>query len=65
MYLFVAEYNDEMKINEGGGLENEDEEIEVLELKFTKVLKMIDSFEIIDSKTILLIQYIQIHKLLE
>ncbi|SFZ91736.1 nudix-type nucleoside diphosphatase, YffH/AdpP family [Flaviramulus basaltis] len=65
MYLFVAEYNDAMKINAGGGLDIEDEEIEVLEMPFSQALSMIETFEIIDAKTIMLLQYAQIHKLLE
>lgn len=65
MFLFVAEYSDAMKINEGGGLEIEDEEIEVLEIPFSKALEMITNFEIIDAKTIMLLQYAQINKLLE
>tara|TARA_R110002111_G_scaffold259846_1_gene330279 strand:- start:21442 stop:22020 length:579 start_codon:yes stop_codon:yes gene_type:complete len=64
MYLFVAEYNDEMKINEGGGLDSENEEIEVLELSFSKAIEMIKNEEIIDAKTIMLLQYTQINKLL-
>ena len=64
MYLFVAEYSDTMKINSGGGVEMENEEIEVLELPFTKSLEMITSGEIQDFKTIMLLQYAQIHKLL-
>ena len=65
MYLFVAEYNDTMKITDGGGLDAEDEEIEVLELPFYKAMAMIDSFEIIDAKTIMLLQYAKLHKLVE
>lgn len=64
MYLFVGEYDDSMKVNSGGGVESENEEIEVLELPFGEVLKMVDSGEIQDAKTIILIQYAQIHKLL-
>ncbi|WP_345276158.1 NUDIX domain-containing protein [Litoribaculum gwangyangense] len=65
MFLFVSEYDDSMKINEGGGLEIENEEIEVLELPFSQALKMIEAFEIIDAKTILLLQYAVINKLLD
>ena len=64
MFLFVALCTDEMKINDGGGLDIEDEEIEVLEIPFLEALKMIDNFEIKDAKTIMLLQYAQIHKLL-
>lgn len=64
MFLFVAEYNDAQKINDGGGLESEDEEIEVLEIQFSEAVEMIKKEEIIDAKTIMLLQYIQINKLL-
>jgi nudix-type nucleoside diphosphatase (YffH/AdpP family) len=65
MYLFVAEYNDMMKINDGGGLDNENEEIEVLELQFAEAINMIEKESIIDAKTVMLLQYAQINKLLE
>jgi nudix-type nucleoside diphosphatase (YffH/AdpP family) len=65
MYLFVAEYNDAMKSNEGGGLEIENEEIEVLEMPFSMAIEMMNKGEIIDAKTIMLLQYAQINKLLE
>ena len=64
MFLYVAAYNDDLKISEGGGLESENEEIEVLELPFSKVISMIETEEIIDAKTIMLVQYAQINKLL-
>lgn len=64
MYLFVAEYSDEMQVNYGGGLESENEEIEVLELSFSKAIEMIKTEEIIDAKTIMLLQYAQINKLI-
>ena len=64
MYLFVAEYSDEMQVNDGGGLESENEEIEVLELSFSKAIEMIKTEEIIDAKTIMLLQYAQINKLI-
>lgn len=62
MYLFVAEYSDDMKVNDGGGVENENEEIKVLELSFNKTLEMMKSGEIQDFKTIILLQYAQINK---
>jgi GDP-mannose pyrophosphatase NudK len=64
LYFFVAAYTKEMKITEGGGIEAEQENIEVLEVPFTKALEMIESGEIKDGKTIMLLQYAQIHRLL-
>lgn len=63
LYLFVAEYSANMKVNKGGGLITEDEEIEVLELPFIKALAMVKSKTIIDAKTIMLLQYAQINNL--
>lgn len=63
IHYFIAEYSDEMKINDGGGLAQETEEIEVLELNFDKALKMIANGEICDAKTIILLQYAQINNL--
>ncbi|MFY0591304.1 GDP-mannose pyrophosphatase NudK [Roseivirga sp.] len=63
LYFFVAEYEDIMKVNEGGGTD-EGEDIQVLELPFKKALSMIDAGEIKDGKTIMLLQYAQINSLL-
>jgi len=64
LYFFVAEYNKEMKVTEGGGLEEESENIEVLELPFTEALGMIKTGEIMDAKTIMLLQYAALNNLL-
>ncbi len=40
MYMFIAEYSDEMKVNSGGGVDTEDEDIEVLEIPFQEAIKM-------------------------
>ena len=64
IYFFVAEYSKEMKVNDGGGLDEEQENIEVLELGFDAAYAMIASSEIKDSKTIMLLQYAKINGLL-
>ncbi|UQB67358.1 GDP-mannose pyrophosphatase NudK [Epilithonimonas zeae] len=64
LYFFIAEYSKSMKINDGGGLEEEQEEIEVLELYIEKALEMIDSGEIKDAKTIMLLQHLRIKNIL-
>lgn len=60
LHLFVGEYNEQMKINEGGGLEEEQEHIEVLEMSFDDAFAMIESGEIVDAKSILLLQHAKI-----
>jgi len=64
LYFFVAEYAKEMKVNDGGGLDEENENIEVLELPFSKALKMISTGDIRDAKTIMLLQYAQLNNLI-
>jgi len=64
IHYFIAEVSDDMKISDGGGLEYETEEIEVLELDFKNVLTMISTGEICDAKTIILLQYAKINELL-
>jgi nudix-type nucleoside diphosphatase (YffH/AdpP family) len=65
MHFFIAEYTDDMKVSNGGGLESEHEDIEVLELPFTDAVNMLNTGKINDMRTIVLLQYAQINKLLE
>lgn len=64
LHFFIAEYDADMKVNEGGGLESEQENIEVLEIDFQKAIQMIENGEIMDAKTIMLIQYLQLKNML-
>ena len=64
LYFFIAEYSKEMKMTEGGGLEHEQEDIDVLELPFEKAFQMIDTGEICDAKTIMLLLYAKVHNIL-
>lgn len=57
LFFFVAEYDASSKVSQGGGIEAEGEDIEVLELAFDEALAMIRRGEIIDGKTIMLLQY--------
>jgi GDP-mannose pyrophosphatase NudK len=63
LYFFVAAYSKDMKATDGGGVAGE-EDIDVLELDFEKALSMIRKGEIRDGKTIILLQYAQIHNLI-
>lgn len=63
LYFFIGQYTDAMKVSEGGGAEDETENIEVLEMDFDKALRMVETGEIKDAKTIMLLQYAQIHNL--
>lgn len=63
LYFFVAAYTHHMKISEGGGIAHEQENIEVLELPFVEALRMMETGIIKDGKTIMLLQYAQLHHL--
>jgi GDP-mannose pyrophosphatase NudK len=63
LYLFVGEYDETMKVHEGGGLDAEQEHIEVMELPFDDAYAMIATGEIKDAKTVMLLQYAKINKL--
>jgi nudix-type nucleoside diphosphatase (YffH/AdpP family) len=64
LFFFVAEYQPKQKIADGGGLETDGEDIEVLELPFARAMEMIDTGEIADGKTIMLLQYAALRQLL-
>ncbi|MDD1536127.1 MULTISPECIES: NUDIX domain-containing protein [unclassified Bradyrhizobium] len=61
LHFFVAEYEPEMRVGDGGGLEHEGEDIEVLELSIDEALAMINDGRIIDAKAIMLLQYAALH----
>ncbi|KAF0866844.1 NUDIX domain-containing protein [Pseudomonas sp. LD120] len=63
VHFFIGHYQAEDRIDEGGGLEHEGEDIEVLELDIDQALDMIQHGAIVDGKTIMLLQYLQLHVL--
>ncbi|OYU97356.1 MAG: GDP-mannose pyrophosphatase NudK [Bacteroidetes bacterium B1(2017)] len=64
LYFFIAEYTKDMKVNEGGGVEHEEENIEVLEMKLDEAMNLLATGEIRDAKTILLLQYVKLNNIL-
>lgn len=64
LYFFIAAYSKSMKVSNGGGVEHEQENIEVVEIPIQQALAMIQSGEIKDAKTIMLLQYIKLHGIL-
>lgn len=64
LYFFMGEYSKDQKVNEGGGVDHEQENIEVLELSFDKAFDMVRSGEIKDAKTIMLLQHARLNKIL-
>ncbi|EOV8089009.1 GDP-mannose pyrophosphatase NudK [Providencia rettgeri] len=65
LHFYIAEYSDNNRQNAGGGLEEEGEDIEVLEWPFPKAIDAIKTGEIVDGKTIMLIQYLALNSILK
>ncbi|RFP23246.1 NUDIX domain-containing protein [Duganella sp. BJB488] len=63
LYFFVAEYEPASRIGSGGGIEEEGEDIEVLELTMEQAMQMMADGRIADGKTIMLLQYAALHLL--
>ncbi len=64
LHFFIAAYSKEMKVSEGGGVDHEEENIEVLEMPYEEALGMIATGEIKDAKTIMLIQHLRLQGIL-
>ena len=63
--FFVAEYASCDRVSAGGGLVSDGEDIEVLEIAFEDALQMVKTGEIMDGKTVMLLQYAQLEGLFD
>ncbi|QCP53318.1 NUDIX domain-containing protein [Trinickia violacea] len=63
LFFFVADYESASKVGPGGGVESEGEDIEVIELPLDDALAMIREGNIVDGKTIMLLQYAALRRL--
>lgn len=63
IHFFVGEYQADDRVSDGGGLQEEGEDIEVLELSFENAIAMVERGEIVDGKTIMLLQYLELRLL--
>lgn len=61
LHYFVAPYSEKERVSKGGGAAGETENIYVHEIAFAKALQLLSSGEIKDAKTIILLQYAQLH----
>jgi nudix-type nucleoside diphosphatase (YffH/AdpP family) len=64
LHFFIAEYDQSMKVSEGGGLASEQEDIEVLEIPLDKAFGWIEKGILKDGKTIMLLQHLKLRELL-
>lgn len=65
LYFYLGEYDASMRVNNGGGIEDEGEDLEVIEMPLRTALQLIDDGEIVDGKTIMLLQHIALRELTE
>jgi nudix-type nucleoside diphosphatase (YffH/AdpP family) len=61
--FFAATYSHAQRVSAGGGIHDEGEDIEVLELPLVDALAMVERGEIVDGKTVLLLQWAQVQQL--
>ena len=61
LHFFVAAYKDSDRVSAGGGVYQEGEDIEVMEMDFNDAMTKISTGEICDGKTIMLLQYAALH----
>ncbi|RQO41382.1 GDP-mannose pyrophosphatase [Variovorax sp. KBW07] len=61
LHFFVAPYEPSMRIGAGGGLAEEGEDIEVLELHIDEALAMVADGRIADAKTVMLLYHAKLH----
>ena len=65
LYLYTAVFSPELKKESGGGLEEEGEDIRLVEISFSRARDMLNSGEIMDAKTIILLQSLLIRKIID
>jgi len=61
LHFFIAPYEPSMRIGSGGGLAEEGEDIEVLELGIDEALAMVADGRIVDAKTVMLLYHAKLH----
>ena len=61
--FFAATYSHQQRVSAGGGIHDEGEDIEVLELPLVDALAMVERGEIVDAKTVLLLQWAHLQTL--
>ena len=64
LYFYIAEYRPDDRKGQGGGIEAEGEDIEVLEWPVDQALQAIDDGMIVDGKTIMLLYHVALKGIL-
>ncbi|EGT5712716.1 NUDIX domain-containing protein [Cronobacter dublinensis subsp. dublinensis] len=64
LYFFVGEYHPTRRRGAGGGVAEEGEDIEVVKMPIDEALRAVRDGEIVDAKTIMLLQYAALNALI-
>lgn len=62
VHFYVGAYTPADRVEAGGGVEDEGEDIEVLELPLDEALAMVEDGRIADGKTIMLLQWVALRR---
>ncbi|CAB3787693.1 MULTISPECIES: NUDIX domain-containing protein [Paraburkholderia] len=62
LYFFIAEYDAGTRVGNGGGVQTEGEDIEVVELALEEALEGMRRGDIVDAKTIMLLQFLALRE---
>ncbi|QLF70026.1 NUDIX domain-containing protein [Peteryoungia desertarenae] len=62
VHCFYGSVTDVDRVSAGGGLDDEHEDLEVVELRFADALRMVETGEIVDAKTIMLLQWAALNR---
>lgn len=65
LHFFIAEYDASSRVGHGGGVEAEGEDLEVIEWTLDHALDAVRRGEIVDAKTIMLLQFVALNRVFE
>ncbi|UNK25993.1 NUDIX domain-containing protein [Serratia plymuthica] len=65
LHFFVGEYDADSRVSDGGGVEAEGEDLEVIEMPLADALHAIRQGTLVDAKTIMLLQFVALNRTLE
>lgn len=65
LHFFIGEYQADERVSNGGGVEAEGEDLEVIELPLADALRAVSQGTIVDAKTIMLLQFVALNHTLE
>lgn len=56
--FFTGTYGEHTRVGDGGGADGEHEQVDIVELTVTDAMRMVDSGDIVDAKTVLALQHL-------